>query len=118
MRHSLKQDFVELLSDPPFYVGFNDVVEFERLDERLILVNNVCSDSIITDGVFLNFLPNNIIHQFDEFLSWLWIIRPDLHNEIYKIANHDLVNSINQYMGTAKRNEASFLGCYLLSVQE
>ena len=72
------------LSDTPKEVNFKDISEFDRMEQRFF-------DSV-------EFCPNHNPPELqNEILPWLWLIHPELKDQISEIADSQLRQIIREY---------------------
>jgi hypothetical protein len=100
----MKQDFKLLLDAPPVEVKWGDIIEFNKLDERISAVGALYVNTIGMRDGYVEFCPGNNPPLFEEIISWIWVIRPDLSQEILKEKlSVDLQSLIEAY----QKNEMS-----------
>jgi hypothetical protein len=77
-------DFKSLIDFTPKEVSFKDIVDFNRLDERISAVGVLFANTIgVSDG-YIEFCPDNEPPLIEEIISWIWTFRPDLAVDILK----------------------------------
>src|SRR6202008_4291908 len=73
-----------LIDSPPTKVKFENIVERNKLDDRISAVGALFANTIgVCDG-YIEFCPDHSPAPFEEIISWIWTIRPDLSGEILK----------------------------------
>lgn len=78
----MKHELDNILKSIPIYVNFEDIVEFERLNDRISAISFLYANTIgVCDG-FLEYCPDNILPTIEENLSWIWTVRPDLGDDM------------------------------------
>ncbi len=97
-------DYRQLIDSIPNEVKFSDIVEFDKLDERVSAIGVLYSNILgVCDG-YIEFCPDNEPPLFEEKMSWIWVIKPDLGNEILK---QDLSNDLKLLIESYQKNEMS-----------
>ncbi len=91
------QSFRELLSNPPNSVAWSDVGDLERLDERRACIDCLHANILGVNEGRVELSPNDNPPGRDETLAWLWLIRPDLGDEIASSAPAPLRNLILKF---------------------
>ncbi len=89
----------ELLQNYPNQIMFDNIVDFEKFDERLSIIDCIVVNIIGVEKGFIEFIPDNNPPSEDEILCWIWSFKPDLTNEILEITkNDDLKFALNSYL--------------------
>jgi hypothetical protein len=89
-----------ILQNIPREVDWDDIPEFERMDDRVSMVSMICSNIIGVNEGYIEWCPNDEPPIEAEILAWIWVIRPDLGEKIFPRANEDLRQTILDYMET------------------
>ena len=77
-------DLKTLIDSTPNEVKFSNIVDFDRLDERISAVGVLYVNTIgVCDG-YIEFCPDNKPPLTSEIISWIWVFRPDLSPDILK----------------------------------
>jgi hypothetical protein len=84
-------NYKSLIKSTPIEIKFNDVVEFNRLAERITAVGLLFSNIIGVYDDYIEFCPVNEPPTIEEIVAWIWTFRPDLGSEILK---HSLSNEL------------------------
>ena len=81
-----------------YEVKFSDIDDFDRFEERFFEVER-CYGDIVGMGLgSVEFCPNNNPPELaNELLPWIWLIYPNLHKEICKMADEGLNEMMNNY---------------------
>ncbi|MGV0857374.1 hypothetical protein ACTS95_12235 [Empedobacter brevis] len=89
----------EILQNYPNQIMFDNIVDFEKFDERLSIIDCIVVNIIGVEEGFIEFIPDNNPPSEVEVLCWIWSYKPDLTNEILEITkNDDLKFSLNSYL--------------------
>ncbi|MCA5006374.1 hypothetical protein [Sphingobacterium bovistauri] len=92
----------ELIENYPNEITFEEIVDFENLDERLSVVDCIVINAIGVNEGFIEFIPDNNPPLNEEILCWIWAIRPDLTNEILqKNISDDFEFALNSYLNNS-----------------
>lgn len=87
----------EILIAPPETVAWTDVVDFDRLDERLSCIDCLFVNILSVSEDHVEWCPNDDPPSKSETLAWLWFIRPDLGCEIANDAPEELRKLIEKW---------------------
>jgi hypothetical protein len=86
----------EWMNSLPRRVAWNDIPQFERLDDRVAAVNIAAGAIVdVTRGYVA--LTTDDAPTEEELLAWAWLIRPDLEEQVMLLANGDLREAIESY---------------------
>ncbi len=77
-------DLKTLIDSIPVEVKFSEIVDFDKLDERISAVGVLYANTIGVSGNYIEFCSDNEPALITEILSWIWVFRPDLSNDILK----------------------------------
>ena len=69
-----------ILKSVPTEVKFNEIVEIDKMDERISAVGALCANTIGVYEDYIEFCPDNEPPLKDEELSWIWVLSPDFGN--------------------------------------
>jgi len=94
-----------ILNSVPRKVNFDEIIDFENLTERISAVGILYVNTIGVLNGSIEFCPDNNPPLIDEILSWIWIIRPDLGNDILKeTQSADFIFLIRSYQENKMSN--------------
>ena len=86
------------LSDTPKEVNFKDISEFDRMEQRFFAIEQYYGDIVGMNVDSVEFCPNrNPPELQNEILPWLWLIHPELKDQISEIADSQLRQIIREY---------------------
>ena len=88
----------DLLEKVPNEVPFSEIQDFPRMEDRFLGVQQYFGDILGMNIDSVEFCPNHnppLIQE--EVLPWLWVIHPELQDELIKKANDDLRKIILGY---------------------
>ena len=91
-------DLQSILSSIPNEVNWQDIVQFQKLDERVAIANEICANLIGVNEDYIEWCPDNEPPTQLETLLWWWVIRPDLGAAIASEAPQELKKIISQYI--------------------
>jgi hypothetical protein len=74
-------DLQSILNSIPNQVNWQDIVEFEKLDKRVSIANEVCANLIGVNDGSIEWCPDEEPANQLETLLWWWVVRPDLGAE-------------------------------------
>lgn len=94
----LTLDIQSILNSIPNQVEWQDIVEFEPLDERVAIANDLCANIIGVNESSIEWCPNEEPPSQQETLVWWWVVRPDLGAAIAIEAPQELKEIISQYI--------------------
>ncbi|MEQ8974662.1 MAG: hypothetical protein RIE73_30290 [Coleofasciculus sp. C1-SOL-03] len=94
----LTLDIQAILDSIPTEVRWQDVVEFNKLDQRVTLANDLCANIIGVNEGYIEWCPNDEPPSRLETLIWWWVVRPDLGAAIAIEAPQYLKEIIGQYI--------------------
>ena len=76
--------YKSIIDSTPSEVKFKDIVEIDRLVERMSAVSVLFSSIIEVGEGYIEFCPENEPPSIEETISWVWTFRPDLGSTILK----------------------------------
>jgi len=82
----------ELISEArrlPNQVRWKDISEFESIDDRVALVNAYFVNLIGMNNGSVEFCSDSIPPTDEEYLAFLWLVRPKLSSKIAKLITHN-----------------------------
>ena len=94
----LTLDVQSILNAIPSEVNWQDVVQFEKLDERVARANDLCANVVGVNEGYIEWCPNDEPPSMMETLVWWWVVRPDLGAAIAIEAPQELKEIIGQYI--------------------
>jgi len=94
----LALDIQSILNSIPHEIRWQDIVQFEKLDDRVTIADDLCANIIgVNEGTIECGCNENPPSQL-ETLVWWWVVRPDLGAAIAIEALQKLKNIISQYI--------------------
>jgi hypothetical protein len=94
----LTLDIQTILDSIPNEVLWQDIVQFDQLDERVAIANDLCANIIGVNEGYIEWCPNDEPPSRLETLTWWWVVRPDLGAAIAIEAPQELKEIISQYI--------------------
>jgi hypothetical protein len=91
-------DIQSILSSIGNEVPWQDIVQFEKLDERVAIANELCANIIGVNEGYIEWCPNDDPPSRLETLVWWWVVRPDLGAAIAIEAPQELKKIISHYI--------------------
>jgi len=70
------------------------IIDFSRIDERVSSVNAAFTNLVGVNEGYLEWCPNEDPPAPDETLAWLWVVRPDLGDEIASAAANEFFRAV------------------------
>lgn len=74
----LTLDVQTILNSIPNEVAWQDIVQFEQLDDRVAIANDFCPNMVGVNDGFIEWCPNDEPPSYLERLMWWWVVRPDI----------------------------------------
>ena len=94
----LALDIQSILNSIPDEIRWQDIVQFEKLDDRVTIADDLCANIIgVNEGTIECGSNENPPSQLETLVLW-WIVRPDLGAAIASEAPQELKNIISQYI--------------------
>ena len=93
----MNPDIEQILSAIPDEVRWEEVVQFEHLDERVLIANAVYGDIVGVSEGSVEWCPNPNTPD-NARLLWLWVVRPDLGAAIAYKAPIEVRRQIADYI--------------------
>ena len=81
----------------PNEIEFEAVEEFENFDSRVSAIDCLFINIIGVNENSVEFIPNTEDQNEEEYLAWLWLIKPSLGNEIMLECSKELSKLISSY---------------------
>ena len=81
----------------PNEAKFEEVEEFDNFDSRVSAIDCLFINIIGVNENSVEFIPNIEEQNEEEYLAWLWLIKPSLGNEIILECSKELSKLINSY---------------------
>ena len=94
----LTLDIQSILNSIPNQVEWQDIIQFEQLDQRVAIANDLCANIIGVNESSIEWCPNEEPPSQMETLVWWWVVRPDLGAAIAIEAPQELKEIISQYI--------------------
>jgi hypothetical protein len=94
----LTLDIRSILNSIPHKIRWLDTVQFEKLDDRVTIANDLCTNIIGVNQGTIEWCPNENPPNHLEKLVWWWVVRPHLGARIALEAPQELKNIISQYI--------------------
>ncbi|MDB9515173.1 hypothetical protein PN499_28635 [Kamptonema animale CS-326] len=94
----LDENIESILNSIPNEIHWKDIVQFEKLDERVAIANDLCANIIGINEGTIEWCPNENPPNHLEKLVWWWVVRPDLGAAIAKEAPQEFRKIISQYI--------------------
>ncbi|MGB5961211.1 MAG: hypothetical protein WBG73_11170 [Coleofasciculaceae cyanobacterium] len=91
-------DVQSILNSIPHQVNWQDIIQFEQLDQRVTIANDLCANIIGVNESSIEWCPNEEPPSQQETLVWWWVVRPDLGAAIAIEAPQELKEIISQYI--------------------
>lgn len=91
-------DVQSILDSIPNEVPWQDIPQFDRLDERVAIANDLCANIIGVNEASIEWCPNDEPPSMKETLIWWWVVRPDLGAAIAVEAPQELKEIIGNYI--------------------
>ncbi len=93
----MNDELEALLAQPPYRYHWQEITEFDTVDKRAFLMDELHAGRIGIHEAYLDWRPKNIPPGDDEIIGWLWVIRPDLEAGLLERASETLRNVINRF---------------------
>ncbi|MEP7706820.1 hypothetical protein [Paraglaciecola sp. 25GB23A] len=81
----------------PIEMSFSEVELFDDLDTRVSAIGCLFANIIGVNDDFIEFCPNETPTTQEEYLAWVWVIKPSLGSEILSGNYVELNNLIEHY---------------------
>lgn len=78
-------NLTDILRAVPTEVLWKEIIEFNEFDLRMDAVGVLFSNTIGVCDQYMEFCPDNTPPHKEETLSWIWVCRPDLYQEILEM---------------------------------
>ena len=106
----MKIELENLLKLVPKEVLFSEIIEFNKLDERISAVGVLFVNTIGVNEKSIEFCPDNEPPLIEEIISWVWTFRPDLGIEIL---NQELPDDLMKLISSYENNEMDKFWVYI-----
>ena len=93
----MNADVEQILNKIPDVVRWEEVVQFEHIDARVLIANQLYGDVVGMGEGFVEWCPNPYTPKQGRFIWW-WVVRPDLGSAIADEANKEIRQQIANYM--------------------
>ncbi|MGK7956998.1 MAG: hypothetical protein AB4063_17375 [Crocosphaera sp.] len=94
----LTLDVENILNSIPNEVAWEDVVQFDKLDDRVAIANDFFPNIIGVNDGSIEWCPNKEPPNYLEKLLWWWVVRPDMGAAIALEAPLELKRIIGNYI--------------------
>ena len=94
----LTLDVEKILNSIPNEVAWEDVVQFDKLDDRVAIANDFCPNIVGVNDGSIEWCPNEEPPSDLEKLVWWWVVRPDLGAAVALEAPLELKRIIGNYI--------------------
>ena len=88
---------MNLPNNIPSEVTYGEIEEFEDLDTRVSAISCIFTNIIGVNENTVEWCPNVDPPEKEEYLGWLWVIRPSLGKQIMLECSEELSKLINAY---------------------
>tara|TARA_R110002072_G_scaffold302818_1_gene488939 strand:- start:549 stop:968 length:420 start_codon:yes stop_codon:yes gene_type:complete len=106
----MKIELENILKLAPSEVLFSEIIEFDKLDERISAVGVLFANTIGVNENSIKFCPDNEPPLIEEIISWIWTFRPDLGIEIL---NQELSDDLMKLISSYENNEMDKFWVYI-----
>jgi hypothetical protein len=106
----MKIELENILKLVPKEVLFSEIIEFDKLDERISAVGVLFANTIGVNENSIEFCPDNEPPLIEENISWIWTFRPDLGIEIL---NQELSDDLMKLISAYENNEMEKFWVYI-----
>ena len=106
----MKIELENLLKLVPKEALFSEIIEFNKLDERISAVGVLFANTIGVNEKSIEFCPDNEPPLIEEIISWVWTFRPDLGIEIL---NQELPDALMKLISSYENNEMDKFWVYI-----
>ncbi|UZR93482.1 hypothetical protein [Chondrinema litorale] len=79
---TMTHELDKILDSIPINVTFNEIVELDKLNDRISAISVLYANTIGVCEGYLEYCPDSILPSLEENLSWIWTIRPDLGDDM------------------------------------
>ncbi len=94
----LTLDVETILNSIPNEVAWKDVVQLDKLDDRVAIANDFCPNIVGVNDGSIEWCPNEEPPSYLEKLVWWWVVRPDMGAAIALEAPLELKRIIGNYI--------------------
>jgi len=94
----LTLDIQSILNSLPHKIPWQDIVQFEKLEDRVAIANALCANIIAVNENTIEWCPNDDTSNHLETLVWWWVVRPDLGAAIAIEAPEEIKKIISLYI--------------------
>ena len=93
----MKEEFTSLRQSPPDKYNWQRITEFDEVDKRAFLIDDLCGSNIGVLEADLKWQPKSFPPTDEEILGWIWVIRPDLEPQVLEAASETLRRVITAF---------------------
>ncbi|NEP87843.1 MULTISPECIES: hypothetical protein [Okeania] len=72
------KDVQTIFNSIPNEVAWQNIVQFEQLDDRVAIANDFYPNMVGVNDGFIEWCPNDEPPSYLERLMWWWVVRPDM----------------------------------------
>ncbi|MDY6802931.1 MAG: hypothetical protein SXA11_03860 [Cyanobacteriota bacterium] len=94
----LTLDVETILNSISHEVAWQDVVQFDKLDDRVAIANDFCANIVAVNDGSIEWCPSEEPPSYLERLVWWWVVRPDMGAAIALEAPTELKKIIGNYI--------------------
>jgi len=88
---------VDIPDNLPREIPWSQIVQFDKLDERVSAVGCLFVNIIGVNDGYVEWCPNDDPPTQDEYLAWVWVVRPDLGSLMKEEVGKDFTALIAAY---------------------
>jgi len=92
---------MDMPEDFPHEVPWGEIERFDDLDVRVSAIDCLFANIVGVNDGYIEWCPNADPPSNDEYLAWLWVVKPSLGKEISSEAPADLRQLIDAYDANA-----------------
>jgi hypothetical protein len=74
----LNKDIKSIVKSINYQVPWQEIVEFEKMDERVAIANCIFANLIGVNEGYIECCPSDNTPSLMETFTWWWVVRPDL----------------------------------------
>jgi len=83
--------------DLPYEISFDEIELFDDIDIRVSSIGCLFANIIGVNENYVEFCPNETPASREEYLGWVWLIKPSLGHEIAINCSDELAKLISHY---------------------
>ena len=85
------------LESTPTTIGWKEIEDFERFDERRSAVDCLFINTIGVNDGYVEWCPNDEPPNIEERLAWIWCVQPSSASEIIELSKSELRRLVVSY---------------------